>query len=293
MPSEPSTADPTFEHPRRDPRWLRWVNTPRSVWLLVGGVTIARLLWLAFLSPLTLTEDEAHYWLWSTAPDWSYATKPPGIAWVIWCSTAIFGHTEFAVRAPAALFGALGALAAADCARTLTAHNHHARAHTVAFVAGAITLLTPALALLGFITTIDSPLLACWLGAVALTLRGASNPECLRPWLLAAALIALGALFKHTAGQAFVNKGKVLYLGFGRIASFAMTVSKSFSAFWSSRIVDADDGTDDGFVFWGFVLLVEVVAVDGLASCLSFSSFKACGSGSVCRGFFVGVVAVL
>lgn len=199
MPDEPATTDPTFEHPRRDPRWLRWVNTPRSVWLLVGGVTLARLLWLAFLSPLTLTEDEAHYWLWSTAPDWSYATKPPGIAWVIWCSTALFGHTEFAVRAPAALFGALGALAAADTARTITARNHHARAHTVAFVSAAITLLAPALALLGFITTIDSPLLVCWMVGVALTLRGVENPDRLRPWLLAAGAIALGALFKHTS----------------------------------------------------------------------------------------------
>jgi 4-amino-4-deoxy-L-arabinose transferase-like glycosyltransferase len=56
------------------------------------------------LIPYGLSPDETHYWLWSYELDWSYYSKGPLTAVVIWCSRSIFGDTPFAVRLPALLF---------------------------------------------------------------------------------------------------------------------------------------------------------------------------------------------
>lgn len=194
VPEQPTTTPdaPDKPGPLREPRWLAWADTPRSVLTLVLVATTLRLVWLAFFSTLTLTEDEAHYWLWAQNLDWSYYSKGPGVAWLIAASTSIFGDTEFAVRLPAALAAALGALAAADACRSLSKGS---RAHTGAFVAATLYLVAPALAVTGFLTTIDAPYLACWMLAVALTLRARANP---RLWLLVGLTLAAGFLFKYT-----------------------------------------------------------------------------------------------
>jgi hypothetical protein len=77
-----------------DPWWRRTL-------LLVLGVTLARVLYLVFLCPYTLIEDEAHYWEWSRRLEWSYYTKGPGVAWSIAAATRLLGDHEFAVRLPA------------------------------------------------------------------------------------------------------------------------------------------------------------------------------------------------
>lgn len=154
-----------------------------------------RTLYLAWFSPYGLAEDEAFYSLWSQHPAWSYNTKGPGIAWAMFASTSVFGHSAFGVRMVAVLACAIGALATAALCRDLTASvAHKARA---AFLGAAIYNLIPAAQALGLLATIDGPYLACWalaaLGAWwSLTARRASGP------LLLALGLGLGFLFKYT-----------------------------------------------------------------------------------------------
>jgi len=83
-----------------DPKWLKW-----SLWL-IGLVIGFRVVYGIFM-PLELAGDEAYYWEWSRRPDWSYFSKGPGIAYIIWLSTNLFGHNDFAVRLPALLLSVL------------------------------------------------------------------------------------------------------------------------------------------------------------------------------------------
>lgn len=78
--------------------WAPWARGWTPVLLFVLGISLLRLLYMIWLSPYTLAEDEAHYWEWSRHLDWSYYSKGPGVSWVIALSTGLFGHSEWAVR---------------------------------------------------------------------------------------------------------------------------------------------------------------------------------------------------
>ncbi len=54
---------------------------------------------LALIGRVELTFDEAYYTLWSRDLAWGYLDHPPGVAAWIHASTAIFGGSEFGVRA--------------------------------------------------------------------------------------------------------------------------------------------------------------------------------------------------
>ncbi|HYA11691.1 MAG TPA: phosphatase PAP2 family protein, partial [Thermodesulfovibrionales bacterium] len=60
--------------------------------------------------PLDLSPDEAHYWEWSRRLDWSYYSKGPIIAYLIYIGTAILGDNVFGVRILAVIFSALGSI---------------------------------------------------------------------------------------------------------------------------------------------------------------------------------------
>ena len=156
------------EPPREHAPW--WFTIAGRAWApvaLAGAILAARLLWLAFVSPLTLSEDEAHYWLWSQHPGWSYYSKGPGVAWLIAASTALFGDTQFAVRAPAAVATALGTLGAAAATRWAGADR------VTAFTSAVLYACIPGLALAGALMTIDAPYAACWMWAGACALHAA------------------------------------------------------------------------------------------------------------------------
>lgn len=54
---------------------------------------------LVYLSPLSLSQDEAQYWDWSRNLDLSYYSKGPVIAYLIRGTTYVLGDTEYGVRA--------------------------------------------------------------------------------------------------------------------------------------------------------------------------------------------------
>lgn len=186
-------SPPTERDPAENtlPAWLRLVDRPGSVVGLVALIALARVVYMAWFSPYTLAEDEAHYWEWARRLDWSYYSKGPGVAWVIALSTALFGQVEWAVRLPAVLAGAVGSLAAAGLARDLFGTRAHG------FVAALIYQCVPAFAVTSVLMTIDAPYLACWAVAVwaghrALVAGGTGA------WAWLGLAVALGFLFKYT-----------------------------------------------------------------------------------------------
>lgn len=173
----------------------------RSAWigpvLLLGAVFLARVVYLAFFSPYDLTEDEAFYWEWSRHPDWSYTTKGPGIAWAIWLSVRIFGESVFGVRMVAVTAGLVAGLAVLGLARDVTRGAPESMARRALWVTASLACLMPSLQVMGLLSTIDGPYIACWavaawagFRALALGSKGA--------WVMLGAALGVGVLFKYT-----------------------------------------------------------------------------------------------
>ncbi|MEQ1769295.1 MAG: glycosyltransferase family 39 protein, partial [Devosia sp.] len=165
---------------------------------VVLAVSVARLL-VGGLSGLSY--DEAYYAFWSTHPAAGYLDHPPMVAWMMTIGRAVFGNTEFGVRAMTVL--AL-ALTSAAIFRT-TAILADRRAAALAVI---LFNFAPGIAL-GFVATPDAPSMLFWaaaLWAVAefIGSQGAS-------WWLAAGLFAgLGLTSKYT--DAFLPLGLFLFI---------------------------------------------------------------------------------
>lgn len=154
-------------------------------------VTLARIVYLVWICPYTLVEDEAHYWEWSRRLAWSYYSKGPGVAWVIALSTSLFGHVEWAVRLPAVFASAIGSLAVADAAVRVSGDRRSG------FVAAVLYQCVPPFLVVSLLMTIDGPLLACWALACAAAVRAAQDGR--GRWLvLTGAALGLGFVFKYT-----------------------------------------------------------------------------------------------
>ncbi|TVQ64900.1 MAG: phospholipid carrier-dependent glycosyltransferase, partial [Phycisphaerales bacterium] len=179
---DPSRSDP--------PRLFAWAGWP-ATWALVLTLLALRLVYLVWLCPYTLVEDEAHYWEWSRRLDLSYYTKGPGVAWLIALATATLGDHAWAVRAPAAIASAVASLAVARLAHDLSDDRRAAFFGALAFN------LAPVHHALAMLMTIDGPYLACWAVACMCAWRALRNRS--GPALLGLALAAgAGFLLKYT-----------------------------------------------------------------------------------------------
>lgn len=170
-----------------------------SALALITLVAALRILYLAFLSPYSLIEDETNYWEWSRHLSLSYYTKGPGIAWSIWVAMRVLGESAFAIRMIAVLAAAVGAFCVAGLTRDLTLglEPHSPRSGRTAFWAAAIYLLVPEFQALSIIATIDGPYIACWAAAAwagwrVLTRRTWGS------WLVFGAALGVGVLYKYT-----------------------------------------------------------------------------------------------
>ncbi len=97
----------------------------RLVLVAVAIIAAMTALRIVYASAIELRTDEAYYWTWSKETALSFLDHPPGVAWMIRLSTAIFGDTALGVR-----FGGIVAMLVtqvllADIVRRLT---HDARA---------------------------------------------------------------------------------------------------------------------------------------------------------------------
>lgn len=182
--------DPSTNKRHTSPWWFSIANKRRAPIALLILILLLTLLFQYF-SPYTLIEDEAHYWEWSRHLDWSYYSKGPGIALLIRASTSILGNTEFAVRAPAALCAALGALACVLTARELFADR------VVSFISALLYFAVPGFAVSSFLMTIDAPYLASWSVASFFAARALLRARS-SDWFFFGIALALGFLFKYT-----------------------------------------------------------------------------------------------
>mgnify|MGYP003112613745 FL=1 len=187
-------ADHSSEPGMRTPWWNTLAKSPLAPWLIIGAVLAFRLFW-QFISPYTLIEDEAHYWEWSRHLDWSYYSKGPGVAWVIWLSTSFLGHTEFAIRIPAALAAAIGTIAIVKLTKDHLAN--HLDDQRLTFVAAILSACVPGFAVAAMIMTIDSPYIASWAWASVYAMRALLKGHH-TSWLAFGFWIAIGFIFKYT-----------------------------------------------------------------------------------------------
>lgn len=187
MPDDPQ---PSVMPRENTPWWGGLVGIPSLVWVLIFGLLGLRLLWQWF-SPYTLIEDEAHYWEWARRLDWSYYSKGPGVAWVIWASTWVLGDTEFAVRLPAAVATAIGTIAIMKTTRDLLGQQR------LTFVSAVLYNCVPGLGIASMLMTIDAPYIACWAWASLFALRAIMLGRH-RAWIGFGVCIAIGFLFKYT-----------------------------------------------------------------------------------------------
>ena len=74
-----------------------WTNADILTLIALICLLIARL-FAIYVTPLELGVDEAQYWVWSQDLSLGYYSKPPLIAWIIWATHAVIGHSSFGVR---------------------------------------------------------------------------------------------------------------------------------------------------------------------------------------------------
>ena len=165
-------------------------------WLRLGYIVIFLALigrWIFLGSgSIGLTEDEAYQWLWSKHLALSYCSKPPGIAFIQWASTSLFGDTNFGVRFFSPVFAAMLSV----LVLRFMAREAGARA---AFCLLLITFATPLLVAGSILMTIDPPLVLCWMWAVVTGWRAVQADGKTRDWLVAGLALGLGFLCKYTA----------------------------------------------------------------------------------------------
>ncbi|MEZ5315401.1 MAG: glycosyltransferase family 39 protein [Chlamydiales bacterium] len=143
-------------------------------------------------SHLGLSPDEAQYWTWSQAIDWGYYSKPPAIAWQIWLTTALLGHSEFGVRLGALMVGFLLPLAVyylAICCK---------QSEKQAFWSGIVIAFSPLGVYLSLATTTDGGAIFFLTLAIATIVKNIEADEGPN-YLLVGGWIFLGALYKWIA----------------------------------------------------------------------------------------------
>lgn len=136
-----------------------------------------------------LGPDEAQYWSWSRNLDFGYYSKPPGIAWQIFSTTAFLGSTELGVRFGAVILGTLFAIAVFFLAKKC-----HLSESEACF-AGLMAALTPLGIFSTFLAITDGGMLLFWTLSLILLVEAIESDKPVNYSLLGL-LIACGALFK-------------------------------------------------------------------------------------------------
>lgn len=230
----------TSSPPRLSSEYAPWAKPFRATVYVVLAVLAVRVLYLLLACPYTLVEDEAFYWTWTRRPEWSYYSKGPGIAWLLWCFTSVLGDTMLAVRLPAAIVSALTAIALArftndvvamrgGAANGQSAASADARA---GFFAACCFMLAPMFQVPAIVSTIDGPYALCYLGACWAAWRGIGtrtlSPARLIPLAL---LLGIGFLFKYTILLLIPGLGIYVWRRF-RAKSLAIATPRSTAVFW-------------------------------------------------------------
>ncbi|MDH4231627.1 MAG: glycosyltransferase family 39 protein [Nitrospirota bacterium] len=155
-------------------------------------------IWFIQTGPFDLTPDEAHYWEWSRHIDWSYYSKGPVIAYLIYLGTALFGDTVFGIRIFAVVLSAVSSLLVYLTARDLYDKK-------TGFASALLIQIVPLYAVYGVLFTIDSPFMFFWILSLYLFHKilqrqghGAPGKRIDHYWILLGVSAGLGLLTKYT-----------------------------------------------------------------------------------------------
>ena len=178
---------------RQQVRTVRMPDTKTTPWgyLLIFFLLIKALAMFLVISwdGIGLGPDEAQYWTWSQTPDFGYYSKPPGIAWLIWLGTKLFGQTEWGVRSMSVVLSILQGLM---IYRLALATDLQPR---TSFWTAIFMAFSPLGIAGSFFAITDVGFLLCWTGACALLAEALKENRAPHPLRLAAWMIG-GVLFK-------------------------------------------------------------------------------------------------
>jgi hypothetical protein len=172
------------------------LETENSQWLRLGILLIVVSLvgrWIYIASGLIgLSGDEAYQWLWSKHLAWSYYSKPPGIAWIQFAGTSLFGDTNFGVRFFSPLFAAiLSWMVFSFVAREIGCR--------VAFWLLVVVSAIPLLGAGSILMTVDPPLVLCWTWALIAGWRALQAEGQTQDWASVGVAMGLAFLCKPSA----------------------------------------------------------------------------------------------
>lgn len=163
--------------------WLRFG------YILIFAALIGRLAYLAS-GTIELSQDEAYQWTWSKHLAPSYYSKPPGIAYIQFAGTHLFGDTQFGVRFFSPLFAAILSF----IVFRFFAREVNGRA---AFWLLLAVTAVPLLGVGSILMTIDPPMVLCWTWAMLAGWRALQSDEKTRDWLVVGLAMGLGFLCKY------------------------------------------------------------------------------------------------
>ncbi len=196
-----------------------------SLILLSVCVVLARIVVLTHL-PVSLYVDEAQYWTWSQNLDWGYFSKPPLVAFLIFCSVNIFGD------------GLIGVKFLAMCLYPCTAWVLFFTAQKLkfspenAFWAGALMLFLPIFAWLGLVVSTDSLLILFWALSFYCFICVLENNH-FKYWIFLGVFLGLGFLTKYSMAV-FVFSAFLYLLFFKRDILFSF---KPYAALLLSLLI--------------------------------------------------------
>jgi len=163
----------------------------RLGYLLIFVSLIGRWIYLAS-GVVELGQDEAYQWVWSKHLALSYYSKPPGIAYIQFVGTSLFGDNGFGVRFFSPLFAAILSL----IVFRLFAREVSARAGF--WLLFAVTAV-PLLGIGSILMTIDPPLVLCWTWAMLAGWRAVQTEGKTRDWLETGLAMGVAFLCKYSA----------------------------------------------------------------------------------------------
>lgn len=162
----------------------RWRNTA------VALIVYAFVLRLVYAGAVEMMPEETYYWNYSRHLSFGYLDHPPMVAWLIRAATAVFGQTEFGVRAGALLCGAITSIFVYKLTRNLFGA-------AAALAALLLAQALPYFFLSGLLMTPDAPLAAAWAASLYFLERALIGNQS-RAWWYAGICLGVGMISKYS-----------------------------------------------------------------------------------------------
>jgi dolichol-phosphate mannosyltransferase len=166
------------------------VTAPRWRNAAVALIVYACVLRLVYAGSVEMMPEETYYWNYSRHLDFGYLDHPPMVAWLIRVATAVFGQTEFGVRAGALLCGAVTSIFVYKLTRNLFGT-------AAALAALLLVQALPFFFLSGLLMTPDAPLAAAWAASLYFLERALIGNQS-RAWWFAGICLGLGMISKYS-----------------------------------------------------------------------------------------------